>query len=556
MAEDKSSKAKKFIAKFMKWVGKIGGDNTLYRGLADESWEVKVSLYRRLCPKGVSATKEQFIQASKELVEQARQRGHARDHVGGLHDLQIMAKLQHHGAATCLIDFTKNPLVALWFACRQPTNQSDKDAGKDADGKVVAIVGNPAKYKTIESNDCKLPLEDLLGVKHRWKWQPENLDNRVIAQHSEFIFGAPVVESDEEIIIFNDDKEAILRELAKYNISEEHLFSDFYGFAQINAHDRPYYRKSAAHYASLAEKAAEANNYLRAIDWYDIAIAKDPKNSVWFNNRGNIKRLADDSQGAIADYDRAIELNPQDADAYYNRGLANYELDNYENAIANYDRAIDINPQDAAAYNNRGLAKDELGDHENAIADYDRAIDINPQYANTYYNRGISKNELGDYKGAIADYDQAIDINPQDAVAYYNRGYAKDEFGDYKGAIADYDRAIDINPQDAAAYNNRGIIRRKLGDSKGAIADYDRAIDINPQDAAAYNNRGIANSKLGHYGDAIADYDRAIDINPQYATAYNNRGNTKNELGDKEGAKADLQKAKELRRNSPQPKKK
>ena len=69
MPEDKPSEAQKFVAEFLEWVLQfVGGDNMLYRGLADESWEVEASLYRRLGGKDNPASKEKFIQASEELV--------------------------------------------------------------------------------------------------------------------------------------------------------------------------------------------------------------------------------------------------------------------------------------------------------------------------------------------------------------------------------------------------------------------------------------------------------------------------------------------------------
>ena len=32
-------------------------------------------------------------------------------------DVELLAELQHYGAATHLIDFTECPRIALWFAC-------------------------------------------------------------------------------------------------------------------------------------------------------------------------------------------------------------------------------------------------------------------------------------------------------------------------------------------------------------------------------------------------------------------------------------------------------
>ena len=534
------------VAAFLKWCSEIGSGGMLYRGLASVRWKVEASLYRRLIQKGMPAPQARsfFIHASDYLVEQAKQHGHARDYArnsaGELKPLQIMAQLQHYGASTCLIDFTRNPLVALWFACGQLGSK----------GKVVALSSDSInKYKIIQSKHLDDSLGNLLKKDHLWKWQPEKLNNRIVAQHSEFIFGEPVITPDEEVVIPTvKAKKSILRELKEYNISEEHLLADFYGFAQLNAHNRPY------NYALLAAKAGEEGDNQGAIHLYDIAIKEKQGNkSTLLNSRGSVKATAGNLQGAIGDFNKAIKLNKKYAEAYSNRGEAKYGLGEYESAIADHDQAIKLNPQYAPAYYNRGNAKDELGDKEGAIADYDRAIEINPQYATAYNNRGNAKDELGDKEGAIADYDRAIEINPQYATAYNNRGNAKDELGNKEGAIADYDRAIEINPQYATAYYNRGIAKYSLGNYEGAIADYDRAIEINSQYAFAYINRGNAKYELSNHKGAIADYNRAIKINPQDADAYHNRAIAKRQLGDEKGAAADFQKAEELRKNSPQP---
>ena len=56
-------------------------------------------------------------------------------------DLSILAQLQHQGAATSLIDFSDNPLVALWFACKKNLNQDSSN------GKVFILsTGNESKF--------------------------------------------------------------------------------------------------------------------------------------------------------------------------------------------------------------------------------------------------------------------------------------------------------------------------------------------------------------------------------------------------------------------------
>ena len=321
------------VAEFMEWVCGVSGDNMLYRGLADSGWKAEASLHRRLRGGSNSALpKKEFIQASEYLVGQAKQRGYARDPAGKWEDLQLMGRLQHYGAATCLIDFTRNPLVALWFAC-QPSNQEDDNA----EGKVIAVdSSSPAKYQTVRLQDLGNSLGMFMEADNLWKWRPENLDNRVIAQHSEFVFGKPVVSADWDIVIPPASKAAILWELAKNDISEEHLFSDFYGFAQINAHDRPYYRKSAYNYAILAVQEAQSGNYQEAIYWYGVAIKKNWGNPNWFNNRGNAHAELGNYEDAIADYDEAIRINKQYANAYYNRGVTKSRWRDKAGAKASY----------------------------------------------------------------------------------------------------------------------------------------------------------------------------------------------------------------------------
>lgn len=93
----------------------------IFRGQADKGWDLVPSIYRdnrfkyetlymqeleRICP-------EEFV---------------------GLSYIEKMIKMQHHGLPTRLLDFSLNPLVALYFAC---------NGCMGSDGAVYAVHGFP-----------------------------------------------------------------------------------------------------------------------------------------------------------------------------------------------------------------------------------------------------------------------------------------------------------------------------------------------------------------------------------------------------------------------------
>ena len=464
----------KNIEEFIAWTKKLDGRLLLYRGLANSDWEVESSAHRRIKEsQGASPPPIVFQNYIARLLESAGLQGFRERQDKRLSDLELMAELQHYGAATCLIDFTTNALIALWFACEE---KSDKA------GKVVAMeTSNPQKFSEIGYEDLKhKTIKEFLNTGKLWKWSPSSLNNRIVAQQSVFVFGEGNIGESyyEEIEIDSGSKQSIKETLEKlYGIKEQQLFNDFAGFALCNAHDTPYDEFTAEDFFYLGVTFHQQGDEKKALDYYDKTIGLNPQSAVTYDNRGSAKFALGDHQGAIADHDKALEINPQSAVTYYNRGNAKVALGDHQGAIADFDKALEINPQYADAYGNRGNAKNTMGDHQGAIADYNKALNINPQSDVAYDNRGNAKFALGDHQGAIADYDKALEINPQYAMTYYNRGNVKLALGDHQGAIADYNKTLEIYPN-IAAYKNRGLAKKASGDHAGAEEDFDRAREI------------------------------------------------------------------------------
>ena len=363
-----------------------------YRGQENADWKVTSAAYRRLEENNGKPTHEDFIRYhEKTLLEPARMNRYGIKEEGHpLSDLELLAELQHYGAATCLTDFTYNFLVALWFACK---------GAKKEDGKIFILdTNNPRVFRSLEQKDLKCEIRPILRFETRdkkqqseeatplsqdppyWYWSPHGLNRRILKQDGLFVFGQMKV-ADEHLLkiitIAGQDKNKVLEELKTLGITRESLFKDLPGFAAAHAHNEPlpieYESESAENYLEAGNKAFQRGEYKDAIANYDRAIELKPDYAGAYHNRGIAKAIMEDYRGTIADYDRTIELKSDDASAYYIRGLAKVNLKDYHDAIKDYSRAIELKSDHAEAYCGLGIVKAKLGHITEARSDLIRA---------------------------------------------------------------------------------------------------------------------------------------------------------------------------------------
>ena len=285
----------------------------------------------------------------------------------------------------------------------------------------------------------------------------------------------------------------------------------------------------------------------RAIQGYDQAIRRNPKNAFLYVNRGFAYTIKEDHDRAIQDYNQSLQLDSKNALAYRNRAVAYGLKGDNDRAIQDYDQAIQFDPKDVVAYASRGALYKSKGDNSRAIQDFDHAIQLDPKNAVPYWGRGGAYESNGDYDRAIQDYNQAIELDPTFAFAYAGRGDAYRSKGEQERAIQDYDKAIQldpINPKNVDAYVGRGNVYNSKGDNNRAFKDYDQAIQLDPKNAYAYRNRGIAYESKGDLDRAMKDYDQAIQLDAKDAVAYLLRGGIKYmKKGDPDGAVQDFDQA-------------
>lgn len=306
--------------------------------------------------------------------------------------MYILADLQHRGGATCLVDFSKNVFVSLWFACNPV-----KYGGYDKDGVLYCynymndiIVKNSLSivHQTDERKSIQELLYDTYTVidycsdsLNRFRiWDPVAINNRVVRQDSIFLFGIekfyPHNHDILAIVIPNHLKLLIRDVLEQYfNINATTIFNDEVGLANANNKFTPFRNNTSSFVDRCYDNGFECmlhGNYhgaLELLTTYDIdkpqSISVRKKIELCFSLAVCYKKLAT---------------------------TENYGIIYYRNAIQSYRSAID-------------LAKDMLPNMDGEMQ--------------TYYLRKIVRayNEIIELHYLTMDYSSGINCCNQTIVA-------------------------------------------------------------------------------------------------------------------------------------------
>ena len=479
-----------------KWPNSI----LVFRGQENEEWLWESSAERRLkaslpSQEGITAP---FLEYNENLIKKCRLKNYDKREQKQLDDLELLADLQHHGAATCLIDFTRNALIALWFACKRSEYEEkngkvfivntaeEKIFGEIMHTNIKKSISDILQFKTCDSDQdqaTELPTPKTFALlpnkRSFWHWTPAHLNERITAQHSLFLFGLPPSEKlrSKEIIIESASKEQIRKELETlHDICEESLFPDFVGFSYIQRADAPYLTLGAEEYFRSGIKAGQRGQYPEAIEDYTKAIERKSDYAEAYYFRGLTYHSKGEYDQAIKDFTEAIKRKSDYVEAFCFRGGTYYSKGEYDQAIKDFTEAIKRKSDYVEAFCFRGYAYSLQGKYDRGITDLTEAIKRKSDYAEAYYFRGLTYISQGKLDQAIKDFTEAIKLKPTLADAYYPRGLAWLYLQKWQEARSDLTAAKDMGFDIVASF-------RRYDKS---VADFEQRTGIKlPEDIAA-----------------------------------------------------------------------
>lgn len=191
------------------------------------------------------------------------------------------------------------------------------------------------------------------------------------------------------------------------------------------------------------------DNLLRAVDFYNQAIARDPNYALAYAGLGETYILlpyyvgADPKESrakARASTLKALKLNPNLAEAHNALGKIVYTADiDLQQAIREHQRAIELSPNNASSHHwmgNGPLAG--LGRLDEAIAEGKRAVDLDPLSAINLVDLADTYAYARRFKEADAVMKKALELDPQFAYAHWIYGFILQVSGDPEGARREY----------------------------------------------------------------------------------------------------------------------
>ncbi|MFZ5906789.1 MAG: tetratricopeptide repeat protein [Nitrospirota bacterium] len=233
-------------------------------------------------------------------------------------------------------------------------------------------------------------------------------------------------------------------------------------------------------YLILGNMQYEEGEYLRAKDYYEKALRKNPSDGLLLYNLAVVFIQQGNYHEALGFLERALDADPRNARAWYARGIALGRIDQHEEALTAFGNTLELNQHSARAWHSTGVVLARLGRHEEALKSYENALELEPDLADAWYNKGVTLIQLGLHEKALKAYENAIRMMPGSADAWYNKGIALGRLGRYEEALRAYEKTLDLRPDFADAWYTKACLYALQGDKKSALADLSKAIMINP----------------------------------------------------------------------------
>mmetsp|Transcript_38757 Transcript_38757/g.51066 ORF Transcript_38757/g.51066 Transcript_38757/m.51066 type:complete len:586 (-) Transcript_38757:388-2145(-) len=237
----------------------------------------------------------------------------------------------------------------------------------------------------------------------------------------------------------------------------------------------------------------------------------DAKLAVEAKKRGNDHYTKKEFEQALVCYDEAIALDPTNMQFYNNKAAVMFEQKDFDSCISLCKEGIDLGRANRAAYADVAKAYVRIGKAHYAKNEFEEAVkNLEAAQVENYtkeIERLIKKYQLEMRKAAEQAY-----INPELALEAKEKGNEKFRAGDFPAAVREYEEAIKRDPANAVYRNNLASALTKLGDFNSAKEACEKALELDPAYVKAWAKKGDIEFFMKEYHKALESYKKGLEF--------------------------------------------
>mmetsp|Transcript_477 Transcript_477/g.718 ORF Transcript_477/g.718 Transcript_477/m.718 type:complete len:596 (-) Transcript_477:84-1871(-) len=244
---------------------------------------------------------------------------------------------------------------------------------------------------------------------------------------------------------------------------------------------------------------------------------EDQKAAVAAKEKGNDLYKSKKFDEAIAAYDEAVALDPTNMTFINNKAAVYFTSKKYDECIAACLEAVEVGKSNRAPFEDRAKALTRAAKAYQKKRDLGSAIEMCQKSLLEHYDKATQRlmktMELEKRKSdtlAYHDDDKAAEAKQEGNDHFRNKDFGK--------AVHCYEEAVKRAPKDATIRNNLAAAMCKIMDFNGAKREIEHALDLDDKYVKAWARKGDIEVLMKENHKALESYKKGLAIDPTNTT--------------------------------------